>query len=334
VFRNPANYVEGAEEKVNIVINELLKYSIIENASFSTSVPGKMITESAGLNKVNDTNKDGNSAFKIDVGQDFLPTYGIQLIEGRNFSSKFSGETDKILINEAALTVLNIFLPKDALNMKVIFGSKEYTIIGVFKNYNHLFLEKAFEPIILNYTAFPRGYFTIKIKDYHKIQDALAITKKEISKVFPDRPFEYDYVSDIYDKQYDEISKFNFLMKALSILAVLVSALGLFALAGYSSQKEFKSIVIRKIFGATVIDTLFSLFKGFGFKMIVGSAIGSVVTYFLMQHWLQNFAFAVELGIGKFFIAFILLLIVLIISVGYDCIKLSVINPIFFLNNE
>jgi len=334
VFRNPANYIEGAEEKVRTVINELLKYSIVENASFSTSIPGKEINVSGGFNKKGDTNKDGNSAFKIDVGQYFLPTYGIQLIEGRNFSSKFSGETDKIVINEAALKVLNIFLPKDAINMNVIFGSKEYTIIGVFKNYNHLFLEKAFEPIILSYTTMPVGYFTIKIKDIDKIQDALAITKKEMSKVFPDRPFEYDNVSTIYDKQYIEINKFNLLMKALSILAVLVSALGLFALAGYSSQKEFKPTVIRKIFGATVIDTLLSLFKGFGIKMIVGSAIGSVVTYFLMQHWLQNFAFAIELGIGNFFIAFIVLLIVLIISVGYDCIKLSVINPIFFLNNE
>ncbi len=334
VFRNPANYVDGAEEKASLVINELLKNSLIENASFSNSIPGKKIAESQGLNKINDTNKNGNSAYKIDVGQNFLPTYGIQLIEGRNFSSKFSGETDKLLVNETALTILNISSPKDAINTKVIYGNKEYTIVGVFKNYNHFFLEKAFEPIILKYSAFPSGYFTIKINDNDKIQEALAISKKEISKVFPGRPFEYDHASDIYNKQYDEINKFNSLMKALSILAVLVSALGLFALSGYSSQREFKSTVIRKIFGATVIDTLFSLFKGFGIKIIIGSAIGSVITYFLMQRWLQNFAFSIEIGIGNFLIAFIILLIVLIISVAYDCIRLSVINPILFLNDE
>jgi putative ABC transport system permease protein len=334
VFRNPANYVEGAEEKVSTLINELLKYSIIENASFSNSIPGKNITFNAGFNTIGDTNKDGNSASKIDVGQCFLATYGIQLIEGRNFSSKFSGETDKLIVNESALKVLHIFSPKDAINRRVIFCNNEYTIIGVFKDYNHLLLEKAFEPILLNYSANPSGYFTIKVNDNDKIQDALAITKKELAKVFPDRPFEYEYASNIYDKQYVEIRKFSFLMKCLSILAILVSALGSFALAGYSSQKELKSTVIRKILGATVIDTLFSLFKGFGIRLILSSIIGTTITYFLMQHWLQNFAVAIELGIGNFLIAFIVLLIVLIISVAYDFIRLSIIKPIYFLKDE
>ncbi len=334
VFHNPANYVEGAKEKVNTVISELKKYSIIKNASFSNSIPGKEISESQGFNKINTTNKNGNSAFKINVGFDFIPTYGIQLIEGRNFSSEYSGETSKLVVNEAALKVLNVAQAKDAINMRVIYGGKEYTIIGVFKNYNHLFLEKAFEPIILNYTAYPSGYFTIKINDVDKIQDALTITRKEFSNVFPDRPFEYDLVSNSYNQQYDEISKFNLFMKALSILALLVSALGLLALAGYSSQKELKPTVIRKIFGATETDTLFQLFKGFGIQLIVGSVLGSLITYFLMQQWLQNFAFATNVGVGNFVIAFLILLTVLIITVAYDFIKLSVINPIIFLNDE
>ena len=167
----------------------LLAYPYVKNVSSTSSIPGNPITTSGGVQRVIGPELDGNNVFFLRVDENFLDTYDIRLIAGKNFSDKVSG-IPTVILNEAALQTLKFDSPQEALNHRIHWQRKEYEVIGVFANYNHLFLKETFEPILLSFNPSTQGFITLKTEEGHYDQ-ALAAARKELQALFPTAPFEY-----------------------------------------------------------------------------------------------------------------------------------------------
>src|SRR5688572_17851663 len=163
-IRTPGGSDTAHHHRLAAYKEKLQSYSFIEEVSSSSSIPGKAITTSGGVERVIGPELDGNNVFFVRVDDNFLSTYSIKLIAGKSFSGRTS-RIPAVILNEAALQTLKFDSPEEALNHRIHWQRKEYEVIGVFSNYNHLFLKKSFEPIMLSYDPFTAGYITIKFQD-------------------------------------------------------------------------------------------------------------------------------------------------------------------------
>jgi len=324
--RSPSSSDSSYGNQVKLFKDRLLKYSFIKSVAFTSSIPGEKITTSAGMKRVLGAELEGNNVFKIEVDENFINTYSIRLVSGRNFSEKLSQEKNNVIINEAALGTLQFKSAQEALNQTVYWGHSVYEIIGVFSNYNHLFLQEAFEPILLSYNPSPTGFFTIKIQEGY---DQLAVekTKSEMNVVFPEYPFEYQHIATSYKHQYKKIQQFDSLTKYFALTSLVIAALGQFALSAYSMQNRLKEIAIRKVYGADLKDILVLLLRPYILMTLGSSIIGTCISFYIMDKWLQNFAFSIDLRLLDFIIPLLFILIIVLLTLGYNCVRTAITNP-------
>ena len=145
--------------------------------------------------------------------------------------------------------------------------------------------------------------------------------------LFPAAPFEYDFLESAYDRQYHPIQQFETLAKYFAMLAIAIACLGLFALSYFSVQKRIREVAVRKVFGADIFDVLLLLSKNYLKISVISCLLGSLLAFYLMTEWLQNFAFAIRLGFADFFIPLIAITAVVTLTVSYNCCRTSLINP-------
>jgi len=333
-FRSPGGNLDSLDDgKVSMFRERLHQYSFIKEASFTSSIPGKNMTSSAGMRRPEDIHFDGNNVFRLEVDHEFLDTYGIQLRSGRNFSKTLGLESRNIIINEAAMTTLKFSSAAEAIGKKVYWGEELFTIIGVISNYNHVFLQENYEPIMLHYNNAPRGFLTIKVEPNHEMQ-SIGIVKNELSEVFSSKLTDYQFLTNSYANQYHKINQFDILTKYFAVISILISCLGLFALSTYAIQNKLKEIAVRKVYGASVRDIVVDLTKPYLILIIFSTIIGSVITFFLMQNWLNNFAFRISLSPVDFCIPTLFLFFMVLTTLAYNCIKSALQNPIISLKEK
>jgi putative ABC transport system permease protein len=268
---------------------------------------------------------DGNNVFFIQVDEEFLKTYDIRLIAGNNFSDNPS-QIPSVIINEAALQTLKFDSPEEALNHRIHWQRREFEVIGVFKNYNHLFLKESFEPIMLAFHPGANGFITLKVSD-GKYKQALEVAHREMKLLFPEMPFEYSFLETTYEGQYHSIQQFESMAAFFAILAIIIACLGLFCLSYYTVQRRVREVAVRKIFGAGLADVLLLLSKKYVVIVLVSCLIGSTATFYIMRDWLQNFAFAIRLSPMDFLIPLIAILLLVTATILYNCLKTAIVNP-------
>ena len=323
-IRTPGDRDDTYAERLRLFKERLLTKSYVQHVSITSSIPGKAITTSSGVQRVVGPELDGNNIFYMNVDENFLNTYSIRLIAGRNFTN--AADIQNVMINEAALSTLKFESPKDALNHRIHWQGKEFEVIGVFANYNHLFLKETFEPVMLTYRAASAGFITMKTSDGFS-SEALASASKEMQSLFPGSPFEYSFLETTYDYQYRPINQFEFLTQYFAVLAIAIACFGLFSLSYYSVQRRIREMAVRKILGASVIDVTVLLARGYLTIACVSCLLGSLVTWYAMHEWLQNFAFTIQLSATDFLVPMGAVTFVVIATFSYSCVKTSLINP-------
>ena len=323
--RTPGGVDSTYQSRMQLYKDRLLTYSFIKNVSSTSSIPGKQITSSGGVQRVIGPELEANNVFFFQVDENFLSTYDIRLVAGRNFSDK-AGEIPCIILNEAAVQTLKFDSPREALNHRIHWQRKEYEVIGVFANYNHLFLRETFEPIILSFHSSAQGFITFKIDEQFSGQ-ALAAARREMQSLFPESRFEYSYLESTYDYQYQPIQQFDLLVKYFAMLAIVIACLGLFALSYYSVQQRIREVAVRKVFGAGIYDVLFLLSRNYLKISVLSCLLGSGLAFYLMHEWLQNFAFAIRLDFTDFLIPLAVITLIVALTLSYNCFRTSLVNP-------
>jgi putative ABC transport system permease protein len=326
VVRSPGTTDSAYAGHVQAYKERLQAYPFIRSVSFASAVPGMKLNESGYVRRVEGPSIDDNNVFKLLVDQDFFRTYDVRLLAGRPFSDIFSTETQAVIINEAALSILKFSTPAEALHQRIRWRREEYEVVGVCSNYNHQYLQTIVEPLVLCYNPAPGGFATLQVKPGHDAA-AIASAKRELATLFPDAPFEYEFIKTSYDKQYAVIDRFETVVQFFAAIAIVIACAGLFALAAHHVQYRTREIAVRKVFGARTAQVITWLTAQYVRIVLISAVLGSVITFYAMQQWLQNFAFAVTPVAGDFVGPLLALLSITLMAVAYPCVKASWKNP-------
>ncbi|MBS7255321.1 ABC transporter permease [Flavobacterium branchiicola] len=255
----------------------------------------------------------------------------IKIVQGRNFDRKLASDTiNSVIINESALKQMNI---KSPIGKELIVRERKLQIIGIVKDFNLLSPEMQVPPMAfyhLKTLGMARNISKVFIKlRMDDPENTIASIEKLWSKVDNEYPFKYDFVDKEYARTYESYVKQKNLFSLLNVVVILIALFGLFSLASFSIQRRMKEIAIRKTLGAETITLLKELSKQYVIFCIIGFLIGTVPAYLLLQKWLENFAYRIDISIQTFVVAFFFLLfltLTIVLTKAYQVTKVEILQ--------
>ena len=307
--------------------NELLKNPKVESISQSAFAP-------AGFSDNNQTmiSKDGQFVRRMpvyNIDENYIPTMGMQLVAGRNFSKEFGADSINVIINETAAKVLG--LGENPLGKEVTTGGGSKTVIGVIKDFHFKSLHQPIDPLFMFYA--PYGGLIIKAKSADMsrlIADANTLWNGFES----DEAFGYTLLDDSYRQTYVTEQKMGTLLNIFAFLTILVACLGLFGLVTFTAEQRFKEIGIRKVLGASVSEIVTMLSKDFLKLVFLSFFIAFPLGYYLMNKWLEGFAYRIEMQWWLFGLAALVTLLIAFGTIGWKSFRAATMNPISALRDE
>lgn len=330
----PNSYVLGSNEEV--FKQQMLQDPRIVNATTSWYKP-------AGPSNYNNAlaYPQGNDNLVVNgvdfhVDEQYIPTMGMTMVSGRNFSKEFTTDSFGIILNETAAKTFG-WNNTTALNKTIIRQNTErgrniaYHVIGVIKNFNFKSLHEAISPLYM--TLYPEGGLIFKTKTTD-VAGLLATMKKNWDSYKTEEPFSYSFMDDLFNKTYATEQKTGTILNLFSILTIFVACLGLFGLVTYTAERRTKEIGIRKVLGASVTQVTQMLSKEFLKLVIIASLIAFPAAWWAMNKWLQSFAYRIDISWWVFAIAGISALVIALITVSFQAIKAALSNPVKSLRTE
>jgi len=280
--------------------------------------------------KINDIDR---SAYVYAVDSEYITTLGIELKDGRNFDPNLTSDTSAIVVNEALVEDMQWENPVgEYLNWRedsVGLGAK---VVGVVKDYHFESLERKIKPMFLSMD----GYLTnllVKIAATD-IPNSLKLIENEWRALYPNKPFDYNFMDEDIDRQYKSYSQWMKIMGLATGFAILISCLGLFGLSGVNALNRTKEIGIRKVMGAELSNIFLLLNKQYVWLALIAFAVASPASWYVMDIWLSDFEFAITIGWEIFAISMLAGLFVALATVSYHAIKSALINPAETLKYE
>ncbi|MBD3630820.1 ABC transporter permease [Cyclobacterium sp.] len=328
------NYDNAVNAKSSALISELEAHPDIISAAFSRSVPGSYFPNAGTTIQHADGEMTQIGQAIFQVGIDFINHFDMELVAGRSYSRDFpSDSTSALVVNEAAARQYGYANPADIVGKKFEQWGRAGEVIGVVKDFNFISLHRNIEPLTLPFEARASRYLSVKLKP-ENIGQTVAAVEQIWSKIAPHRPFLYSFLEEDFDKQYQADIKFRKIFSAFSVLAILIACLGLFGLATYTAEIRTKEIGIRKVLGAEVSSIVTLLSKDFIKLVLVAIVIATPVTWYVMNEWLEGFAYKVEIGWWIYPLAGIVAIIVAMATVSSQAIRAAMLNPVKSLKSD
>jgi len=318
--------------------NELGQQSFVKDFSLSGTVPGSFYNfKTSGFTQP--SSKPGAEletyAFAI-IGDRYLKTYGIELKAGRNFTQEETSvewnANSKVLLNEKAIAKLGFKSAEEAIQNKIKWDERYLDVIGVVKDYHHLGLQSAIDPMIF-YPQNSTSYITIKLTP-DQIQNKMAKLEVMYKNFFAGNPFEYFFVDENFNKQYVSEKQYGQIFTTASVWAIFIACLGLFGLATFTVETRTKEIGIRKVLGASVVSIVSLLSLDFLKLVFAAIVIASPVAWYFMTDWLKDFENKIQLSWWIFAIGGVLAIIIAVLTIGFQSINAAFMNPVKSLKSE
>ncbi|MCX8489768.1 MAG: FtsX-like permease family protein, partial [Cyclobacteriaceae bacterium] len=274
---------------------------------------------------------DDNRIFhQLIVDVDFLKTFNITLAAGREFSADLVSDSSSLLINEETATQMGLV---DPVNKVVKLQDKDYTIVGIVKNFHFKSIHKKIEPLLL-YTD-PASFYQISIKlNNGNVPEQLKAIEAVFKKFTPDRPFDYTFLEDDIQKTYTTENRIGKIFVYFTSLAIFISCLGLLGIILFVTEQRAKELAIRKVLGSPVYKLILLLSVEYIVMTIVGFVIAAPLMYYAMGKWLNNFAYRAEISISLFLIAGGVTVLITWLTVAYRSYQAATDNPVKSLRSE
>lgn len=269
------------------------------------------------------------------AGFDFVPTMGMEIVQGRNFSRDvISDTTYAVLVNEAMVKRMNW---ADPIGRKFVFGSREPVekrVVGVVKDYNQNSLYDVIEPLMIILNDNLRNVF-VRVRE-GDVRQSLASLESIWNEVNPNFPFEYNFLDQDFDSQYKADEKRSKIFTVFSALTLSIACLGLLGLAAFTTEQRTNEIGVRKVIGASVPSLIILVTKEFFILVAISMVMAFPVAWHFTDGWLQNFAYRIELT-GEwltFILSVLLAFLITMATVGFHVIRAAIANPVNSLRDE
>jgi len=318
-------------DKKEVLKENLLANTSIKSVTFSNGTPGMETStwqyDFPGL----DIPKRSMNTMIVDY--DYINTFGLEIVEGRNLSEEFATDsTEAYLINEAAAEELMLEKPLGT-PIRALDGHPAGRIVGVVKDFHYRSLHRRIEPLVLRID--PRNMWCMSVKlSAGNLKSHLAVLEKEWKQLAPDYPFSYQFVDQTIDRQYKAEQNTGVLIGSFAALAIIIACLGLLGLTAFMTEQRKKEIGVRKVLGASVSGIIMLLSKDFSRLILIAFILVVPLAWYAMNQWLADFAYQVNISPFVFVGAGLVVLIIAFTSVFYQALKAAIVNPSETLRNE
>ena len=313
---------------------KLLQDSRVVNATISWSVPttGRMDGTQIFAKPIHPNDpRNEISAGIYRVDYDYLPTLGMQVAAGRNFSRDFPSDSSAVLVNEAAIRELGI--TGNPVGRTVVrSGRSEFTIVGVVKDFHFASAKQKIAPLMM-LLGRNTGSVITKINTTD-IKGFVAAVKKDWEAFGSNAPFSYSFLDDRFAALYAAEEKTGRIFTLFAIISVVIASLGLFGLVAYTTEQRTKEIGIRKVMGASVQQVLVLVSKEFLYLVLIAFGIAIPTTWWAMSKWLQDFDYRTNISWWVFAAAGMIALLIAVFTVSFQAIKAALMNPVKSLRSE
>lgn len=326
-------YLLGKNEEV--LRQQLLQDSRVVNVSTSNYLPAG----STNLNNffVYPENEESKlvKTRRYDVDYTYIPTLGMQIVAGRNFSKEFATDSSAVILNETAATTFG--WKENPVGHTITNSDNQgkkttYKVIGVVKDFHFKSLHEPISPLVMM-VGNNSGTIIAKVKT-KDIAALLSAIKKQWTSFTSEEPFQYTFLDDQFNRTYEKEQKMGVILGIFACLTIFVACLGLFGLATFTAEQRTKEIGIRKVLGATVTGVVSLLTKDFLKLVFVAFVIASPIAWFIMNKWLQDFAYRINVQWWVFILAGAASVLITIFSVSFKAIKAAIANPVKSLRTE
>ena len=306
----------------------------------SGAVPGKEVGEFLANRRFGDAKQNERLYEMLKVDPDFIRLYEMQIIAGRGFRQGRLADSTGLVLNEAAVQQFGFSSPAAAIGQKVwleVNPGRPDEVIGVVKNYHQQSLQQDYTPLILfmdpAYSWVPENYYSIKVNTAD-MTGLLAAIKASWTRSFPESSFDYFFLDDFYQHQYQRDLQFGRLFGWFSGLAIVIACMGLFGLTAYTVARRTKEIGVRKVLGASVTGITRLLTWEFIRLIFLAGGVALPLAGWLIHQWIQSFAFRATFVWWQFVLPILLLVAITLATTGWLTIRAARINPAKALKEE
>lgn len=354
VVHNQLNYMQnkelGFDKTQTLIINDthllrksekvfkqqLLQDNKVVSATISRDVPvisgGYDGTQAHLKEKIDKENNAEIHITKYHVDYDYIKTLGMKIVKGRDFSTDFSTDTTAAILNETAVRDFGLKQTDPIGKTIVTSGLRQFRIIGVVKDFHYASIKQKIAPLVM-FLDNNSGGIMVKVKTT-EIESFLENTKNQWKSYNADGPFSYSFLDEKFGSVYASEERTGQIFTLFASISIIIAALGLFGLSAYTTKQRTKEIGVRKVLGASVQQVVFLLSKEFLIMVGIALVIATPITWFAMHHWLQEFAYRIDISWTTFILAGIIAIVIAFITVSFESIKAALMNPVKSLRSE
>lgn len=330
---------EDARSQYDALKKELQQKSSVREVAGAEYVPGSFIWNDM-LYYTEGGNMDNAVMHRrnlIDAG--YMEMMGIKLLAGRHFTDNRKVDSEaKLILNQTAVKKLGFETDK-AIGQHIYFdwqGDKySFEIIGVMDDYHQTSLKEAINPTIFELAPDTQRLDHLVVNVQADQFDAtITSIEKTWKALINDTPFEYSFLDDTIQKQYDEDRRVAKIITSFTVIAMIICCLGLYGLSTYMAERRFKEIGVRKVMGASVSQIMGMMSKEFIRLVVIALLISIPLAWYAMDQWLSGFAYRININPLTFVLAGAVALLIALITVGYESLRAASVNPVDSLRNE
>ena len=317
-------------DRIQSFRQQLSQQSYVKSAAVSTNVPPGVSNNSVFRKK---GSEEDHLVTFFYGDYNLIPTMGIEMLEGRNFSRDFPTDTSAIILNEAAVKEFGLENPiSEVINFLGDQQPRGLKVIGVMKNFNFQSLKVDIKPaaILLRNEG---KFLTVRLQPGNVSEqvNSMEAAWKEFS---PGEPFEYSFLDDDFDALFRAERRLGKVFTTFTGLAIFIACLGLLGLAAFTAEQRTKEIGVRKVMGASVMSILMLLSRDFSRLVLIAFVLAVPVSYWVMERWLSSFAFRINIGVGAFALAGVMAFVVAWLTVSLQSWKAAHTDPARSLRSE
>lgn len=324
-------------QKSSLFKNELGKLSDVKDVTISQGLPGidiNMINTTTGITRYGSDEGKGYNYFHYGIDANFIPVMGLKLIAGSNFrEGMLLG--NEVIINETASRLLGFRNAKEAVNQKISWGGgpENYgVIIGVTNDYHQESLKESISPLIHRHSS-AANFFGLKVST-NNLPKLLANVEAVWKDLYPGYPFNNHFLNELFDQQYRADQRFGKIVGVFSGFTLFITCLGIMGLTAYNISKRSKEISIRKVLGSSISGILMLLTKDFVKLFLLSIFIATPIAYYVMNLWLMNFAYRIDIQWWMFLISGLLAILIALLTVSIQAVKAAIADPVKSLRSE
>ena len=342
VVKGPGIKDSTYQQHLTYFKNEVSKLPVVQKVAVSSSVPGRELSWARGFYQ--SAQPDNPTGAKIvAVDEEFFDLYKATFLAGRNFTRDVSSDRRAVIFNETAIRQLGFSSAEEAVQQPVIWEESDddkhtKAIVGVIKDFNQESLHKEVEPMVFvlkRYLNAPWAgeYYSLKMstQDYPA---ALAQVRKNWAQAFPNSPFDYFFLNDYFNSQYQADRQFGQIFSLFAALAILIACLGLFGLSSYVTLQRTREIGIRKVLGASTQGIVALLSRDFIRLVMIASILILPIIYWVANDWLENYAYRMEVRWWLLALPVVLVWLLALVTVSFQTVKTALANPVDSLRYE